>query len=120
MVEELLDRAQKTMHGAEILPLSNRRKKGKRIYYHPGTGEPTCLLPTDKYHEALFLRQGFTIEPPEKVTSQDVQPQVEQTVTVKAKRIKKDKNGKSICDTCGKACKNLKTHQRLTHSNKGG
>jgi hypothetical protein len=50
--------------GVSIQPLPNRKIKAKRIYYHPGTGEPTCLLPADKYHERLFLRRGFTLEPP--------------------------------------------------------
>jgi hypothetical protein len=50
--------------GIGILPLPNRKVKAKRIYYHPNTGEPTCLLPADAYHTRLLLRMGFTLEPP--------------------------------------------------------
>jgi hypothetical protein len=50
--------------GVSIQPLPNRRIKKKRIYYHPGTGEPTCPLPADQYHERIFLSRGFTLEPP--------------------------------------------------------
>ena len=90
----------------------------KRIYYHPGTGEPTCLLPADKYHEALFLRQGFTLEPPESIE----EPQVEQTMIVKParKRARKNKNGKSICKICGKQYKNVRLHMKVAHTNIGG
>ena len=123
VVDEIVGRGMKA-GGVDILPLTGRKKKGKRIYYHPGSGEPTCLLPADKYHEQLLLRRGFTLEPPEtKVEpSQDVQPQVEQAEIVKPKatqkRVKRDKNGKAICEICGKACKNLKSHVRLAHPNK--
>ena len=50
--------------GYAILPLPDLRQKRKRVYYHPGTGLPTCLLPADSYHEKLFLKSGFTLEPP--------------------------------------------------------
>ena len=111
--------------GVDILPLAGRKKKVKRIYYHPGTGEPSCLLPADKYHEQLFLRKGFTLEPHEKIVepiSQDVQPQVEQAVVVKTKRksVKRSKNGKAICEICGRRFKNLKSHVRLAHPNNLG
>ena len=125
VVDEIVGRGMMA-GGVDILPLAGRKKKRKRLYYHPGTGEPTCLLPADKYHEALFLKRGFTLEPPEtKVEpSQDVQPQVAQAVVVKAKsaqkRVKRDKNGKSICDVCGKSFKSLGTHKRLAHNDNGG
>jgi len=126
VVDEIVGRGMMA-GGAEILPLPGRKKKGKRIYYHPGTGEPTCLLPTDKYHETLFLKRGFTLEPPEikvEPVMQDVEPQIEQAVAVKIrstrKSVRHDKNGKSICDICGKGFKRLKAHQRLAHNNNGG
>ena len=50
--------------GYAILPIPDLTKKRKRVYYHPGTGLPTCLLPADPYHEKLFLKSGFTLEPP--------------------------------------------------------
>lgn len=120
VTDEIVGRGMKA-GGVDILPLAGRKKKRKRIYYHPGTGEPTCLLPADKYHEQLFLKRGFTLEPPEtKVEpSQGVQPQVEQAVIVR-KRVRKDKNGKAICEVCGERFKNLKTHVRLAHSKNGG
>jgi len=58
--------------GVLIRPLPNRKVKRKLIYYHPGTGEPTCLLPADAYHKRLFLRRGFTLEPPQKVDEQNL------------------------------------------------
>jgi len=54
--------------GYAILPLEGLKRKKRRIYYHPGTGEPTCPLPADAYHTRLFLKQGFTLEPPQKQT----------------------------------------------------
>lgn len=113
--------------GVEIQPLPHRKVKRKRVYYHPGNGEPTCLLPADKYHEALLLKRGFTLEPPESVVepvTQDAEPQVEQAVAVRPsptrKRVRRDKYGKSICDICGKSFKSLGTHKRLAHNNNGG
>jgi len=81
--------------GYQILPLDGLQKKKKRIYYHPGTGEPTCLLPADKYHTRLFLRQGFTLEPPEKP--------------------KEIPSGVGKCPVCGKTCKRVRQHFDLAH-----
>jgi len=50
--------------GYAIQPVPGLKKKTKRVYYHPGTGAPTVLLPADPYHERLFLKSGFTLEPP--------------------------------------------------------
>ena len=125
VVDEIVGRGMMA-GGVDILPLAGRKKKRKRLYYHPGTGEPTCLLPADKYHEQLFLKRGFTLEPREtKVEpSQDVQPQTEQAVAVQTKptrkRVRRDKNGKAICEVCGKSFKSLGTHKRLAHSNEIG
>ena len=126
VVDEIVGRGMMA-GGVDILPLAGRKKKRKRVYYHPGTGEATCLLPADKYHEQLFLRRGFTLEPPEtkaEPVMQDVEPQVEQAVVVPSKgarkRVKRGKNGKSICDVCGKSFKSLGTHKRLAHENNGG
>jgi len=75
--------------GAMIKPLPGRYKKRKIVYYHPGTGEPTCPLPADKYHMNLFLSRGFTLEPP--------------------------LHGAGICPVCGKKVKRLKQHYKLAH-----
>jgi len=58
--------------GYAILPLEGVKKKMKRIYYHPGTGLPTCPLPADKYHERRYLSRGFTLEPPIKQFTCDI------------------------------------------------
>lgn len=127
VIDEIVGRGMRTPQGVDILPLPNRKVKMKRIYYHPGSGEPTCLLPADKYHEQLLLSRGFTLEPPENVEpmpSQDVEPQTAQAVAVQPsparKRVKRDKNGKAICDLCGKSFKSLGTHRRLAHPNNNG
>jgi len=126
VVDEIVGRGMNA-GGVDILPLPSRKRKRKRVYYHPGTGEATCLLPADKYHEQLFLRRGFTLEPPEtkaEPVMQDVEPQVEQAVAVQPKptrkKVRRDKHGKSICDVCGKSFKSLGTHKRLAHENNGG
>jgi len=124
VIDEIVGRGMNA-GGIDILPLTGRKRKRKRVYYDPVDGSPTCLLPADKYHEQLFLKRGFTLEPPEKtkpIVSQDVQPQVEQAVIVKPtqKRVKRGKNGKAICKICGKSCKNLKLHIHLAHENNNG
>lgn len=107
--------------GVAILPLPNRKVKMKRIYYHPGTGEPTCLLPADSYHEHMFLRMGFTLEPPQKVErpQASLEPQERASDDICEELVigvPKLPKGAGKCPVCGKKSKRVKTHFRLAHS----
>lgn len=81
---------------AVLLPLSSRRRKRKIIYYHPGTGEPTCPLPADGYHMKLLLSRGFTLEPPS-LKKPDLP------------------SGKGECPICGRKVKRIRQHYNYAH-----
>lgn len=79
----------------------------KRIYYRPGTGRPTCPLPADKYHTNLFLKAGFTLEPPE--------VKIQSTELYLVPKVEELPKGEGNCPVCGKKCKRVKTHYKMTH-----
>ena len=81
-----------TSQGYTIQPVAGLKKKVKRIYYHPGTGAPTVLLPADPYHERLFLKSGFTLEPP---LSEVVPTEPKRKYKHTRKFLKKQAQGKS-------------------------